>query len=391
MRALFFKKILKGAEKMADIYDEKQGVAFLFPLDGDCLNRYDGEEREDGLHIEVQVAAAPGLELAVNGIAARWDGACYRCPVVIRHYRTVLEATAAGTTAAIAVYKLHDPVGKYRLSSDDNILFLKDINDNQDKYRSIFENPYLAVYKKAHDLYGACVHINIYYEYGEEEMADFSAHKEPFDLSMMTDRFKPEWQANADWLKLTFHARKNYPNAPYQHATAAEVAADMEKVHREIVRFAGEEVLSPFTTLHFGASNLQVTRALREYGYRGLAGYFEIDRHGAPLVAYHYPPDLVRHVGGRDFWKDNREDIMFGRIDVVLNYYDDPQEAVAALEKVAMDPHRAGFLSLLMHEEYFYPDYVNHRARFEELILDSCRWCYEHGYRGALMSDTVAE
>ena len=148
----------------------------------------------------------------------------------------------SGEKTSIAVYKLHDPVGKYRLSSDDNILFLQDINDHKDTYQSIFDNPYLAVYKKAHDLYGACVHINIYYEYTEEEMKDFSAHKTYFNLSMMTDRFKPEWQQNADWLKLSFHARKNYPNRPYQNATIAQISRDIELVHREIIRFAGKEV-----------------------------------------------------------------------------------------------------------------------------------------------------
>ena len=229
------------------------------------------------------------------------------------------------------------------------------------------------------------------YEYGEDEMVDFAEHKEPFNLSMMTDRYKEEWIANSHWLKLSFHARKNYPNAPYANATADEVIADMEKVHREIIRFAGRETLSNVTTLHFGASNLQVTRALREIGYRCLAGYFEIDKKGRTLVAYHYPEELVRHVGGRDFWKDNQEDIMFARIDYVLNYPQDPAVTIENLELIAQDKHRAGFISLLMHEEYFYPDYKNSRLRFEELILEPCRWCFEHGYRGSLLGDIVYE
>lgn len=376
---------------MRDHFGKKQSLYFEFPLDGDCLNRYDGEETAAGLQIIARVAAAPELELTVNGCPAVWDGNCYLCPVTLREYRTVLTAEAAGNCTSVTVYRLRDAVGKYRLSSDDNILFLKDINDHRDQYQSIFENPYLAVYKKAHDLYGACVHLNLYYEYGVDEMKDFSAHKEPFNLSMMTDRFKEEWRANAHWLKLSFHARKNYPDAPYKNASAEEVIRDLEAVHREIIRFAGEETLSPVTTLHFGAANLQVTRALRRHGYRGLAGYFEIDKKGDPLVAYHYPVDLVRHVGGRDFWKDDQEDIIFGRIDCVLNYPHDPAENIKALEEIQKNKHRAGFISMLMHEEYFYSDYRRYRERFEELVLEPCRWCWEHGYRGALMSQVIFE
>ncbi len=377
---------------MRDYFGKNQVMYFEFPLDGDCLNRFDGEETADGLNLMVRLYAAPDQKILINEVEAKWNGECYLCPVTLKHYRTTLEAVNAesGEAVAIAVYRLQDAVGKYRISSDDNILFLKDLNDHPE-YHSLFDNPYLAVYKKAHDLYGACVHINIYYEYGEDEMVDFADHKEAFDLSMMTDRYKAEWIANSDWLKLSFHARKNYPNAPYANATAAEVSADIEKVHREIIRFAGKETLSDVTTLHFGASNLQVTRALREHGYRCMAGYFEIDKKGRTLVSYHYPIDFVRHVGERDFWKDNQEDIMFARIDYVLNYPQDPAVIIENLEMISENKHRAGFLSLLMHEEYFYPDYKNHRPRFEELILEPCRWCYEHGYRGTLLGDVVYE
>lgn len=376
---------------MRDYFGNDQKVRFLFPLDGDCLNCFDGCESIDGLALEAKVAAEPGLSVTVNGHPACWNGECYTCTVLLKHYRTTLEAvTSNGDAATIAVYKFYDAVGKYRLSSDDNILFLQDLNDHPE-YRSLFDNPYLAVYKKAHDLYDACVHLNVYYEYSEEEMGEFANHKKPFNLSMMTDRYKEEWKANAHWLRLSFHARKNYPNAPYKNASAQEVSADIEKVHREIIRFAGKEVLSPVTTLHFGAANLQVTRALREHGYRCLTGYFEVRENGDTLVAYHYPAEFVRHVGGRDFWKDNQEDILFGRIDRVLNYPQDPAENIAALEEVAKNPHRAGFISIMIHEEYFYPDYGNSRPRFEELVLEACRWCHEHGYRGALLSDTVFE
>ena len=124
---------------------------FQFPLDGDCLNCYDGQETPEGLLITVRVNGRAGSSVAVNEQPAEWNGTCYTCGILLRHYRTTLEAADlnSGEKTSIAVYKLHDPVGKYRLSSDDNILFLQDINDHKDTYQSIFDNPYLAVYKKA--------------------------------------------------------------------------------------------------------------------------------------------------------------------------------------------------------------------------------------------------
>ncbi|MBQ8310565.1 MAG: hypothetical protein IJX80_06105 [Clostridia bacterium] len=37
-----------------------------------------------------------------------------------------------------------------------------------------------------------------------------------FNLSMRTDKFKEEFHANADWLKLSFHAKSEFPPKPYQ-------------------------------------------------------------------------------------------------------------------------------------------------------------------------------
>ena len=93
----------------------------------------------------------------------------------------------------------------YRFSVDDNIWFLRDLSFGH--YSSIFEHPYLKVYKDLHDRYGAKFQLNIYYE------------TEGFDLSQMTDKFKTEWIENSNWLRLSFHAKADAPEAPYLNAS----------------------------------------------------------------------------------------------------------------------------------------------------------------------------
>ncbi len=378
---------------MKDYYQGEDPFFFRFPIEGDCLNQYDGEETPRGLKIEVAICGRPDGDILINGKPATKNGSFYLCPVRLKWGKNILslQDQTSGFRSEISVYRLRNAVGGYRISSDDNILFLKDINDHQDTYTSIFDNPYLAIYKKAHELYDAKVHLNLFYRYTEEEMADFAEHKEYFDLSMMTDRFKSEWQANAHWLSLSFHADRNFPASPYKNATAEQVTRDMERVHREILRFAGPDSLSVATTLHYGAANEEVTHALRNAGYRALAGYFEFDKRGNTLVAYHYPKELVAHIGQRDFWYDEQENILFARIDQVLNAEKEPERLIEHLEEIKKDPYRSGFLSLLMHEEYFYPDYKQHRPKFEELVLEPAKWCYENGYRGCLLSEVLAD
>ena len=56
-----------------------------------------------------------------------------------------------------------------------------------------------------------------------------------FNLSMMTDRFKDEWQDNASWLKLSFHS--DFENVdPYINSGYQEVFNDCNAVQKEIKR-----------------------------------------------------------------------------------------------------------------------------------------------------------
>ncbi len=165
-------------------------LEFIFPVDGDCLNSRDGNLCGNTLAFTVKVKAPEGHEVYICGKKAEYDGVCYTAEAEIAGYRNALTAEdkTIGECEKITVFKLNDVVGKYRVSSDDNILFLQDLTKNKDTYKSIFENPYLAVYKKAHDLYGAKVHLNLFYEFIPNE--HFTQHTEYFNLTMMTDKFK---------------------------------------------------------------------------------------------------------------------------------------------------------------------------------------------------------
>ncbi len=359
---------------------------FVFPIDGDCLNVRDGALTPEGLAVPVTVVAPAGHDISIQGKKAAWDGQHYTGEALLGGRRCVLTAEdrTLGQTCKVTVFHFPDAVGKYRISSDDNILFLANLTRNKDVYTSIFQDPYLAVYKKAYDLYGAKVHLNLFYCFpGESSL--YSTAREYFDLSMMTDKFKEEFRANAHWLKLAFHSYQEYPGSPYKFADPATIRADCIRVCREILRFAGPECLTDSTTVHFGEANLPCIRALRELGLRSLTGYFERQKNGKPMVAYHIDGPLLDHIGGRDFWYDTEEDMLFGRIDLVLNLktYD---WVMDTLREVVKDPHRSGFLSLMIHEQYFYADYDGYLPDFEARVLDACKYVHDLGYVGSHIS-----
>ncbi len=362
-------------------------MRFIFPQDGDCINKNDGTLTADGIIIEARVSAPADADIFIGGKKAQFSDGVWSAKVMISEYRSTLEAEdrANGEVCGIILHKFADSVGKFRLSSDDNILFLQDITANKDKYTSIFDNPYLALYKKAHDNFGAKVHLNLFYEYIPDPK-HFSSPREYFNLPMMTDKFKSEFRANSDWLKLAFHANSEFPDKPYKFATAEKITEDYEKVIREIIRFAGESSISNTTTVHWGEANRETVGALHSLGLRSLTGYFRRTASGDPLVSYYFEDESLDHIGSRDFWYDREIDMIFAQIDLVLNEktYDDVMEA---LQKIADDPQRGGFISLMIHEQYFHPDYRRYLPDFEARVLDACAFLAERGYVGTHISE----
>ena len=377
---------------MRDYFGKNNPIRFVFPIDGDCVNKNDGIEIAGGIRIPVSVAAPEGHEVTVCGAPTTYVDGVYTAEVNVYGRENFLRARdiTDGTECEIKIFRLPDiSMGGYRLSSDDNIIFMYDITANKDVYKSIFENPYLAVYKKAHDLYGAKVHINLFYEFDDKARQNFSADRPYFNLSMMTDKFKDEFIANSDWLKFSFHAKSEMPGCPYKFADAETISRDCIMTLREIERFAGKEVISDTTTVHWGEANIEGVKALRTLGYKALTGYFTAGEAKYP-VAYYAPSELIDYIYNRDFWKDTETDMLFGRIDRVINL-STKERCLAAIRGAMESPTRGGFISIMIHEQYFYEDYIGYLFDFESRVLDACKLIAENGYVGRHISEMLEE
>ncbi len=341
-----------------------QALRIAEPIDGAILNRHDGETTATGLRIRVKGEGAGAIE--VNGARVQATGGRWEARVLLSRPENRITARAGKATDAITVLWDRGSFPRYRVSTDDNIWFLRDIA--RKGYPSLFDNPYLGFWREMHRKYGCKVHFNIYYE------------TEGFNLTQMPDRYKDEWRRNADWIRLSFHARANKPDKPYITAPAEQVIGDYRLVMREIERFAGKELTGPVTTVHWGEATRESCEALRKEGVKVLVGYFEFDKEGAPRVSYYLAPPLVRYMTGRDYWKDTKLDLMFVRHDMVINLFK-PEQIVPRLEQIAADPHQAEIMELMIHEQYFYPDYVAYEPDYRERVERAIRWVVEKGYK----------
>ncbi len=354
-------------------------IRIMAPVDGDMLDEYDGIAVEEGLLTKVKILAPSDSRIRVNGIPARYSGEIFIADIPLKSYENRIEMVEENTgyRQSIKVFRLKKHTNRYRVSLDDTIWCLRDIAANADAYKSIFENPYLAFLKLVHDTYGTKIHINLYYQ------------TDGFNLSQMPGKYKNEWKENAGWLRLSFHALQNDPDKPYRNSDYGEVKKDCEQVMEQIRRFAGEELMAPVTTLHWGEATVNGCRALRDSGYKVLAGYFNVDN-DLPPVSYYLDAEQRRHLSKRTLWKDNREDLIFSRISIVLDRHA-LEEIPVYLDAMETGGHKPEYVDLLMHEQYFYPFYEAYQADYRQKILTAAGWAADHGYSPAFLSECVFE
>ncbi|MEN6494421.1 MAG: hypothetical protein ABFD16_09020 [Thermoguttaceae bacterium] len=347
------------------------------PFHGAVLNRRHGKPLDGGLEIQVRGEAPLDQPVTVNGVAARRAGNRFTADVVLRDAETELIATADGRFGhlehRVRIVWDRNSFPRYRFSLEDNSFFLRDIAKSN--YRSLFDCFYLHGLRELHQKYGTRFVMNLYYTTGDD-----------FCLPQFPDRYQGEWQDNADWLRLAFHAHADKPDRPYQYAAPEEYLADMDRVTEEIVRFAGETCYAPPAMVHWGTVQPDTLKALFGRGVRVLSGYF------CKLNGVHYDVNYLlddvrsEYLSRHDALKDFESGLLFSRVDLVCNSV--PVEKVAStLKPLAQDPNQAEIMDLFTHEQYFWPFYEAYIPDHFQRLDAALRWVTERGYQPVFLHE----
>ena len=248
---------------------------------------------------------------------------------------------------------------------DDNIRFFKDLTEKS--YNSIFENPYLSMYKRLHGEFGLKVQLNLFYRW------------EDFDLSMMTDRYYSEWEANSDWLKLSFHS--DYENVrPYEFSGYDEVFGDCKKINDKILRFASPSALGKTTTVHYCVATEDGLKALADNKVEGLRGFF--GNREKPRTSYGIDEENAKHIREGGIYRMGG--IAYAGIDIVLNSFS-KEDNLAKLEAL-LDRDA---IRVMIHEQYFYPDYKAYQPDYEEKLRAAFGFLTENGYVSRFFEEVI--
>jgi hypothetical protein len=248
---------------------------------------------------------------------------------------------------------------------DDNIRCLKEITENH--YVSIFEHPYLGMYKRLHEKYGLKIQLNLFYE------------TEGFSLSDMTDRYKDEWKTESDWLKLSFHSRIENLR-PYKDSGYDEVFTDCGNVQREIVRFASAASLGKTTTVHYCLATKEGLRALKDNGVVGLLGLYGTE--DKPRGSYQNTIDEGDKI--RRGETVHCDGVSYAGIDIILNLFS-KEEILSQLNELK----GRELVKIMIHEQYFYSDYPWYQPDFEEKIGAAFELLRENGFESAFFEECL--
>lgn len=254
---------------------------------------------------------------------------------------------------------------RFCFTVDDNVRFLKELTRTDTN--SLFDHPYLQVFQRLHEGLGIKVQFNLFYE------------DKDFDLSIMTDKYRDEWQKNADWIKLSFHSKLENVK-PYEFSGFDEVNADCSAVHREILRFAGKDSLATSTTIHFCLATPEGLAAMRANGVTALLGLFGTPQD--PRTSYTVSlADAERVRQGAAITLDG---ITYRGIDLVLNLFE-PSEIAQRLTELIREGREQ--INVMIHEQYFYPDYKAYQPNFEEKLSTALSILTENGYQSRLLEE----
>jgi len=351
-------------------------MRFAFPQDGVIISKSAGKVEGKKLLITPLVNALEGRDLEVNGVPLKFSANFYTAsrPVELDPgvNTLVLRDVNTGERREIDVRYFPNAHMKYRFSLDDNIWFLQNLAKNQNVYKSMFEDPYLTLLKTMHDKYGTKFHVNIYYECPE-----FGG----FNLTQMPDKYKDEWKANCDWLRLSCHANANLPDHPYIQSTYNKAYFEFNRVNEQILRFAGEEAFaSKVTTIHWGDATEDTVLAMRDLGIKAMVGSYKWGTPTNTDIAYHLNADQCRIADQYGMYYDKKTDMIFFRYGGGSLQHSKLDTVHASYTAFANERPLYRFREMCVHEQYFYPHYKAYMPDYYERFETGIRWAVENGY-----------
>ncbi|MFA6929337.1 MAG: hypothetical protein WCT05_03345 [Lentisphaeria bacterium] len=347
---------------------------------GAVLNHHDGKETSNGLEFFLEGLAPSTAHVKVNGKEAVRCGRNFKALVTLtsKNNEIVVSSNDKFGEAQQKIQVVWDKKSfpRYNFFIDDNIFFLTDIA--RQKPASLFDHFYLKSLRETNQRYGTKFTLNLFYHNDHDD----------FSLNNFPANYKGEFQENSDWLRLSFHAYSEFPDRPYQHATAEKIAQDYDLLYSEVVRFAGEETFIHPVVIHWGMMQPDHLSVLTKRGCRVMSGSFinsktyvgEQDTCEAVCdIGYYQDADTASYLCAKHRLFDFDHGLCWEKDALCCNLLN-KEEIKNKLNTLVKPGYTADTINLASHEQYSFPYYFNYLPDHLERIDLAAQWVTENGF-----------
>jgi len=265
---------------------------------------------------------------------------------------------------------------RYRCYIDDHSFCFRDILQKQSK--SIFDCFYFAKLRELYKRYQTKIVLNCFNSTPERD----------FTLSMFPEKYKPEFEDNADWLRLAFHSENEFPGEPYRNATPEKLAADFDLTATQLKRIAGKAYTAGLQ-IHFAMVRADSYQVLADRGVKMLpTGGSKNPGTGDKYCDFMLPNHITAYIREHQGWMDPDSGIIFynGAMPTTCEWI--PTTQTEWLHHRKLDnPKQNLLINIAGHEQYWWPFYRNFKSDIFERWDTALRHVTEHGYKPIWIDD----
>lgn len=271
----------------------------------------------------------------------------------------------------------------YFFTVDDTILALEDITKNS--YASIFENDFFNTMKQAHDTYGTCCNLALFYK----TSAGYKALDDNFTLANVTDVHKQEFINNSAWLKMSPHAWEYETIYSYG---IRDYFVDYKAIKQEVERFAGAACWFPnLCVIHFYNG---VAKGIRQVAFDANM-LFLVTREtlldgGTSYITGEFRQKAIDNGTWKDFgrnvWHIPRACCLERALGVVTPSNKPAYAKIGDFLNQYKTEKNPAYMEIGTHEYYFTLSDARYNQSVVTAFLEMASWMSENGYVGSFPS-----
>ena len=241
-------------------------------------------------------------------------------------------------------------------SIDDCINIFYDLDENKNKYNSIFDNSLLKYLKKLNSEYGCKFSLYVF------------ENNETFNIKDCTEKYKDEFEENSSWLKFGFHGLNT--NSDYnRQEDKMKLVNDYKLVINNLKRIVGEKSITNIFRIEKFLCNSENAKELKEE----IKDYTLLGADTENRLDYYLTEEKNKKLFESECYFDQDTKILFYNTDFRLENIENNN-----INKM-LDSMQDKNLIIFTHEWIF--DNVRSQVSIKYKINEICKYAIKNGYK----------